>query len=129
MQQRPPVFRAGVNAVRVDVIVTDKSGTPVNDLTAADFEVQEDGKPQAIDLFKLVNSDGNVAPGAEPARPIKSDSDQELEAARDDVRLFVIFLDDYHVRRINAMRMREVLSPVRQDAAGAARHGGGDVRR
>ena len=107
--QRPPVFRAGVSAVRVDVIVTDKSGTPVNDLTAADFEVQEDGKPQAIDLFKLVNSDGNVAPGAEPARPIKSDSDLELEAARDDVRLFVIFLDDYHVRRINAMRMREVL--------------------
>ncbi|MCU0251733.1 MAG: VWA domain-containing protein [Vicinamibacterales bacterium] len=109
-QQRPPVFRAGVNAVRVDVIVTDKSGAPVNDLTAADFEVQEDGKPQAIDLFKLVNSDGNVAPGAEPARPIRSNSDLELEAARDDVRLFVIFLDDYHVRRINAMRIREVLS-------------------
>ena len=109
-QQRPPVFRAGVNAVRVDVIVTDKSGTPVNDLTAADFEVQEDGKPQEIDLFRLVNADGNVGSGAEPARPIKSDSDQELEAARDDVRLFVIFLDDYHVRRVNAMRMREVLS-------------------
>jgi VWFA-related protein len=109
-QQRPPVFRAGVNAVRVDVIVTDKSGNPVNDLTAADFEVQEDGKPQDVDLFKLVNSDGNVGPGAEPARPIRSDSDQELEAARDDVRLFVIFLDDYHVRRINAMRMREVLA-------------------
>ncbi len=108
-QQRPPVFRAGVNAVRVDVIVTDKDGNPVTDLTAADFEVQEDGKPQEIDLFKLVNSDGNVGPGAEPPRPIRSEYDQESEAARDDVRLFVIFLDDYHVRRINAMRMRDVL--------------------
>jgi VWFA-related protein len=107
--QRPPVFRAGVNAVRVDVIVTDKNGNPVSDLTAADFEVLEDGKPQQIDLFKLINSDGNVAPGAEPARPIRSESDQELEAARDDVRLFVIFLDDYHVRRANAMRVREPL--------------------
>ena len=58
----------------------------------------EDGKPQNIDLFKLVNSDGNAAPGAEPPRPIRSEYDQEAEAARDDVRLFVIFLDDYHVR-------------------------------
>ena len=108
-QQRPPVFRAGVNAVRVDVIVTDKAGNPVSDLTAADFDVQEDGKPQDIDLFKLINSDGSVGPGAEPPRPIRSEYDQESEAARDDVRLFVIFLDDYHVRRINAMRMRDVL--------------------
>jgi len=107
--QRPPVFRAGVSAVRVDVIVSDKDGNPVGDLTAADFELQEDGKPQEIDLFKLINSDGNVGPGAEPPRPIRSEYDQEAEAARDDVRLFVIFLDDYHVRRINAMRMREVL--------------------
>jgi len=108
-QQKPPVFRAGVNAVRVDVIVTDKDGNPVSDLTQADFEVQEDGKPQAIDLFKLVNSDGNVGPGAEPPRAIRSQYDQESEAARDDVRLFVIFLDDYHVRRGNAMRVREPL--------------------
>ena len=108
-QQRPPVFRAGVNAVRVDVIVTDKDGNSVSDLTAADFEVQEDGKPQQIDLFKLVNSDGNVGPGAEPPRPIRSEYDQESEAARDDVRLFVIFLDDYHVRRGNAMRIRDSL--------------------
>ena len=108
-QQRPPVFRAGVNAVRVDVIVTDRDGNPVSDLTAADFEVLEDGKPQTVDLFKLINSDGNPAPGAEPPRAIRSAYDQEAEAARDDVRLFVIFLDDYHVRRINAMRMRDVL--------------------
>ena len=108
-QQRPPVFRAGVNAVRVDVIVTDKAGNPVSDLTAADFEVQEDGKPQDIDLFRLVNSDGNAGPGAEPPRPIRSQYDQESEAARDDVRLFVIFLDDYHVRRGNAMRVRDPL--------------------
>jgi VWFA-related protein len=108
-QQRPPVFRAGVNAVRVDVIVSDRDGNPVADLTAADFEVFEDGKPQTVDLFRLVNADGNPAPGAEPARAIRSAYDQESEAARDDVRLFAIFLDDYHVRRANAMRMRDVL--------------------
>ncbi|HPW21946.1 MAG TPA: VWA domain-containing protein [Vicinamibacterales bacterium] len=108
--QKPPVFRAGVNVVRVDVIVSGKDGEPVKDLTAADFEISEDGKPQAIDLFKLVNSDGNVAPGGAPARPIRSLADQEGEAARDDVRLFVIFLDDYHVRKGAAMRVRETLA-------------------
>jgi len=109
-QQKPPVFRAGVNAVRVDVIVTDKQGSPVADLTPADFDVYEDGKLQTIDLFKLINSDGNVAPGAEPPRAIRSEHDEEYEAARDDVRLFVIFLDDYHVRRVSAMRVRETLA-------------------
>jgi VWFA-related protein len=108
--QKPPVFRAGINVVRVDVIVSDKTGGPVTTLTAADFEVYEDGKPQTVNFFKLINSDGNVAPGANPARPIRSEYDQESEAARDDVRLFVIFLDDYHVRKGNSMRVRETLA-------------------
>ena len=104
-----PVFRAGVNFVRVDVIVTDRDGKAVMDLAQGDFDIYEDGKLQAIDLFRLVNTDGNPAPGADRARAIRTESDQELEAARDDVRLFVIFLDDYHVRMQNSMRVRDPL--------------------
>src|SRR5688500_15080928 len=37
-----PVFRGGINFVRVDVIVTDKQGNPVTDLKQQDFEVAED---------------------------------------------------------------------------------------
>ncbi len=117
-QPQPPVFRAGVNFVRVDVIVSDKDGRPVNDLKQEDFEVIEDGKPQTIDLFKLVNTDGNPGPGSEPARPIRSRYDEEAEAGRDDVRLFVIFLDDYHVRNYNAMRAREPLTKFLQTQLG-----------
>ncbi len=108
--QQPPIFRAGVNFVRVDVIVTDKNGNPVADLTEADVEVIEDGKPQTIELFRLVKADGNPKPGGDPVKPIRSRYDQESEAARDDVRLFVIFLDDYHVRLSSSMRVREPLS-------------------
>ncbi len=36
--------------------------------------------------------------------------EEQMEAARDDVRLFAIFLDDYHVRLENSMRAREVLA-------------------
>src|SRR3954463_6718232 len=38
-----PVFRAGINFVRVDVIVTDKNGNPVGDLKPEDFEITEEG--------------------------------------------------------------------------------------
>ncbi|MDQ3213168.1 MAG: hypothetical protein M3Q85_10890, partial [Acidobacteriota bacterium] len=55
---QPPRIRTGINYVRVDVIVTDKKGQPVLDLTPADFSLSEDGKPQAIEAFDVVKVDG-----------------------------------------------------------------------
>jgi VWFA-related protein len=106
-----PVFRTGINFVRVDVIVSDKSGNNVADLKATDFNVTEDGKPQTIETFKLIKLDGGAVPSPEgPPRQILNDSDEELEAARDDVRLFAIFLDDYHVGRNNSVTVRKPLT-------------------
>ena len=108
---QPPVFRGGINYVRVDVIISDKAGNPVADLQASDFDVSEDGKPQKIDTFKLVKLDGGTAESIkEPPKEIRNDFDEESEAARDDVRLFAIFLDDYHVRRGTSMAVRSQLS-------------------
>ena len=106
---QPPIFRTGINFVRVDVIVTDsKTGQPVSDLTQGDFEVVEDNAPQVVETFKLIELDGGVREALDgPARAIRNDSDEELEAARDDVRLFAIFLDDYHVRRGASVSVRE----------------------
>jgi len=110
-QPQPPVFKTGINFVRVDVIITDKNGNTVPDLRQSDFEVVEDGKPQTIETFKLVKLDGGVTPTADgPPRAIRTDYDEESEAARDDVRLFAIFLDDYHVRRGASMVVRDPLS-------------------
>src|SRR5579859_3808722 len=47
-QQPPPAVRTATTGVLVDVTVVDKDGHPVTDLTSADFEVNEDGKPQQI---------------------------------------------------------------------------------
>lgn len=63
--QQPPArapgqVDAGVTAVLVDVVVRDRSGRPVRGLTQADFEVTEDGIPQAIGSFSTV-SDGETA--------------------------------------------------------------------
>lgn len=104
-----PTFRAGVNFVRVDVMVHDGKGQPITDLTQADFEVLEDGRPQAIEQFRLIRVDGNPRPGDPPPRELRNRIDEELEISRDDVRLFVFFLDDYHVRLGNSLAIKEPL--------------------
>ena len=104
-----PTFRADINFVRVDVIVNDDNGDPVLDLTEADFEVFEDGEPQTIEQFRLIRVDGNPPPGAPPPREIRNRLDEEVELARDDVRLFVFFFDDYHVRLGNSLAVKEPL--------------------
>ena len=108
-QQPTPIFRGGVNFVRVDVIVNDGKGEPVTNLTEADFEVLEDGKPQTIEQFRLVRVDGNPPPGAPPPRELRNKIDEEIEVAKDDVRLFVLFFDDYHVRLGNSISIKEPL--------------------
>jgi VWFA-related protein len=107
--QQQPVFRGGIDFVRVDVIVSDRKAQPVTNLTQDDFEVLEDGKPVAIEQFKLIKVDGNPTPGGPPPKQIRNRNDEELEAARDDVRIFVFFMDDYHVRRSNSMSVRPTL--------------------
>jgi Ca-activated chloride channel family protein len=46
-----PTFRAGVDLVTFGVTAVDKKGNLVTDLAQDDFEIFEDGKPQAIKLF------------------------------------------------------------------------------
>ncbi len=95
--QRPPVFRAGVQLVRVDVTVTGRDDQPVADLQAADFEVTEDGVPQTVEQVQFLRLDGRRPAGDEVSLDIRNQSQAEAEAAREDVRLFALFLDDYHI--------------------------------
>jgi Ca-activated chloride channel family protein len=49
--QPTPVFRAGLDLVNVTVTVRDGKGGLVADLTADDFAVREDGRPQKVEIF------------------------------------------------------------------------------
>jgi VWFA-related protein len=102
-------IRSGINFVRVDVIVTDRQGQAVLDMKPEDFSVTEDGKPQKVESFSVVKIDEASQLDAQPPKEIRSQFDEEQEAARPDVRLFVILLDDYHVRRGNDMSVRKPL--------------------
>jgi VWFA-related protein len=103
-----PVFRAGVNFVRVDVIVTDRQGNPVTSLTREDFEVLEDDRPQVIEQFKLVDATGAGRDDL-PARELRTRDDELFDAEREDVRVFALLLDDYHVPRTRSVAVRDTL--------------------
>jgi VWFA-related protein len=49
--QSPQVFRSGTTVIPLDVRVLDRNGKAVTDLTAADFTVFENGKPQTVEYF------------------------------------------------------------------------------
>jgi VWFA-related protein len=109
-QPATPTFRAGINFVRVDAIVTDNRGNPILTLTRDDFEVLEDGKPQAIEQFKLVDAAGGGERDDLPPQELRTRDDELLDAERDDVRVFAILLDDYHVPKTRSAIVRETLS-------------------
>jgi VWFA-related protein len=78
-QQKPDdVLRVRTNEVRLDIVVKDKKGHAVRDLTAADFEVQEDGVSQRIQSFRFVNRDAPPDSGAN--RPAGNAERQPSEA-------------------------------------------------
>lgn len=92
-----PTFRTGVNLVRVDVSVFGRDGGPLEDLTPADFLVKEDGVPQTVETVQFVRLNGQTPADLRESTSIRSREHAAVEAAREDVRLFVLFLDDYHV--------------------------------
>ena len=67
-QRAPGTIKEGVTAVLVDVVVRDRRGQPVKDLTQADFEILEDGVPQTIGSFTpVLESVLGTTPAAAPA--------------------------------------------------------------
>jgi VWFA-related protein len=95
-QQPPPqpTFRTEANYVRVDVYPT-KDGTPVGDLTQADFEVLESGAPQRIEQFERVVIRGKVP---QDLRVEPNTVEQARQAAQNPrARVFIVFLDVGHV--------------------------------
>lgn len=117
--QQRPTFRAGANLVRVDVTVVDHHGEPVTDLTKDDFEVREDGALQPVETFKLIEATGQPSADEDLSLPIRSPEHAAAEAARDEIRVFIIFWDDYHIGQMTpALLGREALTDFVRNAFG-----------
>ena len=61
-----PTFPSQVELVTVDVVVTDKKGNPVPDLTKDEMQITEDGVPQTVTSFETILLSPEPAPGFTP---------------------------------------------------------------
>ena len=87
-------FPSGVELVTVDAVVLDKHGEPVEGLTANEFEVEEDGRPQAIASFEAVAlPESAAAPAPTPSRV----STNVARPERQPRRTFVVVFDNAHM--------------------------------
>ena len=91
----PPTFQVEVNYVEVDAVITDAQGNAVTDLTVDDFEVREDGQPQEVTAFSVVN-----LPIERPERPLFAEAPIEPDVQNNTAaegRIYMIVLDDLHI--------------------------------
>ena len=66
VRQKEDVVRISVNLVQVDAVITDSDGKQVTDLSAEDFEIYEDNRPQQIVNFSYVSKTPLTTPAAKP---------------------------------------------------------------
>ena len=68
-----PLLRVTVNLVQVDAVVTDGKGNQITNLTANDFQLLQDGKPQKITHFSYITTAGSAPASIAPPRvtPVK----------------------------------------------------------
>ncbi len=105
-----PRFRGGTNLVRLDAYVS-ADGAAVTDLTADDFEVFEDDKPQKVEGFELVRARGPGASTDTVSSPNPNSTQEQREAAQDpSARVFVIFVDHWHVGLGGSARSSEPIA-------------------
>jgi hypothetical protein len=98
-------FKVDVNYVEIDATVTDRQGNPVLDLSRDDFEVLEEGKPQAVTVFSRV--DLPLERHDPPLfRAAAVEPDVRSNKREFDGRVFVLLLDDLHTSFARTSRLR-----------------------
>jgi len=89
--------------VQLDVRVVDDDGRFVRDLTSSDLQIFEDGQPEGISTFAMVDIPiGVVAPHATVP------SDVATNTAASQGRLFVLVLDDLNTHPLRAVTVRDL---------------------
>jgi VWFA-related protein len=108
--QPPVTFKVEINYVEIDALVTDEKGNMVRDLKKEDFQVLEDGKPQTLTVFALVDlpverAEAPLYSGT-PIEPDVQSNEREFNG-----RVYMIVLDDMHTA---ALRSNQVKRAARQ---------------
>jgi VWFA-related protein len=90
--QQPLTFRSSVKLFDVDVLVTDRDGHFIRDLTRDDFEILEDGKRQEVAAFSFVDLPIETAVAA-PITKTPTPEPDVVSNATSSGRIFALLLD------------------------------------
>ncbi len=109
----PPVFRAGVTLVTTDVIVRDRDGVFLPDLTREEFTVFENGIEQEIASLVLVHG-GRVYNQFQPPPPVQEGIILPASRPPNDLagRIFILFVDDLHLTTTKTPRIRQIFKEI-----------------
>ena len=103
-QQPPPVFRTGVEIVRLDVRVTDADGNPIRDIRPDEIRVLEGDDQRPVVLFQhVLQPMGSYTEIAQ--RTIASEVSTNQGAPRGNV--YVLVFDQGHITAGNEQRARQ----------------------
>ena len=108
-----PTFRAGVILVTTDVIVRDRDGVFMPDLTKDEFRVLEDGVEQEIVSLVLVHG-GRVYNQLLPPQPVQEGIILPTSRTPNDTagRIFILFVDDLHLTTSGTPRVRQLFKQI-----------------
>jgi VWFA-related protein len=102
-QAETPVFKSGIELVRLDVRVTDDQGRPLGDIRRDEIEVIEDGQSRPILLFQhIAEPPGSYVEVAR--RTIAGEVSTNRGAPRG--HLYVLVFDQHHITAGNEQRVR-----------------------
>jgi VWFA-related protein len=111
--QQDETVRVATASVQIDVIVTDKSGRRVTGLTAADFQVTDEGVTPKIDYFTSIEGSKVVAQNGQSsaAETATANSDRGSQLAFPfPARHIALVLDDINLSHENFLRARRGLT-------------------
>jgi VWFA-related protein len=98
--QAPPVFRAGVELVSIDVTALDGNGRQVTDLTARDFQIEIDGDKRTVSTVEYIRSADPLRQIGAPHKVVVADETFSTSNAKGAPRgrLIVLLIDQGNIR-------------------------------
>jgi VWFA-related protein len=109
-EQPAPTFRSEINYVQLPVRVLDARGQFVSGLTAADFQILEDGRPQTITAFTAVDIPFIPVDESVPAAPLSGlDAVASNDVPEVDGRVYLFVLDDFSAEAGDTLKVRNLM--------------------
>ncbi len=107
----PVVFSSRVNLVSVPVVVRDRAGHALGNLTQDDFELFDKGKLQVITRFSIEKSEGSlVQANSGPGSPENTSSRTAPAGSVLPQRYIAYLVDDIHLQRGDLLQTRQAMN-------------------